>query len=179
MLRDAGAERPGKGVNMEGLCEHCEYGNRFIDLGKCPECDAGRIVGDLHTGEYFCSNLHRITSVAVDFCGKMNCCDAHIFREHKLLLTSELTREQLIYVSRFIDKTPVQIYKSLKEQSSFCANVDFYCVLKIGRYLYRNDVSFRVLPEMPLLYKFAACFPAYADDYEWVLEKYHKDQIAN
>ena len=153
------------------LCEHCEYGNRYIDLGKCPECDTGRIVGDLHTRAIFCSNLHRITAVAVDFCGKQNCMTGElVFRNYEITITSKLSREQLIAVGKIVEKTPVQIYKAIETDNSFCDNADFYQMLALGKYLYEHSISFQTVPEIPILYGFMVCFPNLAKDYSWVLE---------
>lgn len=157
---------------MYSLCEHCEYGNRFIDLGQCPECSTGRIVGDLHTRNIFCSDLHHISAVAVDFCGKQNCYDKTIFKDYEVIIISELSCEQLISIGKYIEQTPVHIYKTIKNGSSFCEKADFYKLLKIGRYLYENNISFRIEPEFPVLYKFKECFPNLADDYQWVFEMY-------
>ena len=162
---------------MISLCEHCEYGNRFIDLGKCPECDTGRIVGDLHTRDIFCSNLHHITTLAIDFYGKQNCYEGtEVFKDYKIIITSKLSREQLINIGKWIEKTPVQIYKSIKEQSSFCDEVDFYRLLKIGKYLHDCNISFQVVPEMSILYGFMECFPGLADEYAWALEYLYKNK---
>lgn len=163
---------------MNNLCKHCEYGNRFIDLGQCPECSTGRIVGDLHTRNIFCSNLHYITAVAVDFCGKQNCCDEVIFRNYEVIIVSDLSHKQLISIGKYIEKSPVQVYKAIKNSSSFFEQVDFYKLLKIGRYLYENNISFHIEPELSVLYNFTVCFPDLADDYQWVFELYrHKKKI--
>lgn len=156
---------------MEDVCDHCEYGNRFIDLGECPECHKGRIVGDLHTYGIFCSNLHAITSVAVDFCGKQHCINM-IYGDYNIILSPELSREQLISVSGFVNKSPVEIYKTVKSRSSFCDTIDFKKMLKIGKYLYSNNIDFQVIPSIPIINKLCYCFPVYNDDYKWVTEKY-------
>lgn len=157
---------------MNNLCKHCEYGNRFIDLGQCPECNTGRIVGDLHTRNIFCSNLHNISAIAVDFCGKQNCYDKVNLKEYEIIITSELPPKYILCVSKFINKTPVQIYKAIKEHFSICNKVNFYNMLKLCKYLYDKNITFQVLPEIPLLPKFSKCFPKHSDNYEWVLKKY-------
>ncbi len=155
---------------MNSLCRHCEYGNRFIDLGQCPECETGRIVGDLHTRNIFCSNLHNITAVAVDFCGTKNCYEKDVFKSYEIIVNSELSHEQLIAVSNFTEQTPVQIYKSIKNGLPFCEKMDFYKTLKIGKYLYENNIDFKIKPDFPILYKFSECFSNFADDYQWYLK---------
>lgn len=163
---------------MQSLCEHCEYGNRFIDLGKCPECETGRIVGDFHTRGIFCSNLHPITTIAVDFCGQRNCWNDTEYTDYEIIITSHLSREQLIAVGKLVEKTPVQIYKSIKEQSAFCEKLYFDNMLKIGKYLYSCKIAFRVVPEVPILYGLPECYPHLVNDYSWVLEL-HQQKTAN
>ena len=156
---------------MTNLCEHCEYGNRYIDLGKCPECETGRIVGDLHTRDIFCSNLHKITAIAIDFCGKQNCMASEIvFRNYKIIISSKLSQEQLIAVGKIVEKTPVQIYKAIKTNNSFCDEVHFCQMLELGKFLYERSISFHTIPKIPTLCKFMDCFSHLAKNYSWVLE---------
>jgi hypothetical protein len=159
------------GMIMISLCDHCEYGNRFIDLGQCPECETGRIVGDLHTRDIFCSNLHKITAVAISFCGRQNCHTGDaVFRNYEIIITSKLSYDQLIAVGNMVEKTPVQIYKAIKAHTSFCDQVYFFPMLKLGKFLHERNISFHTVPEIPILYEFVDCFPGLADDYSWVLE---------
>lgn len=164
---------------MNSICEHCEYGNRFIDLGQCPECQAGRIVGDLHTRDIFCSHLHQITTFAVDFCGKQNCYDMHIFTDYQVFIASALSYQQLVDIGKYTEKTPVQLYHSIKNGSPCCEKSSFFQILKICKYLYENEIKFKTEPDFPILYNFSECFPALAQDYEWVFEMLRKNEKAD
>ena len=155
------------------LCQHCEYGNRYIDLGLCPECKIGRIIGDCHTKALYCSTgLHHITTIGISFCGRKNCDYPIYYDKYEIVITSKLSIDQIQFITQFTDKTPLQIYKAIKQQIPCCENVYFHNMLKMGRFLYDNGISFQVSPELPVLTKFDECHPTLADDYRWVLQKH-------
>lgn len=154
---------------MKNICDHCEYGNRFIDLGECPECATGRIVGDLHTRNIFCSNLHKITALAVDFCGQKNCEMQDVFSNtYQMIITSEIPLEMIHKIGKQFDQTPVQILKSIKNHTSFTGDMDFYKMIKTGNILYKYHIPFKVVPDVPFMSRFPECFPDLRDDYGWV-----------
>lgn len=158
--------------HRKNICAHCEYKNRFIDLGLCPECKNGRIVGDLHTKAIFCSALHYITTIGIPFAGNRNCYSENAFGEYEFIIISEIHYEDLLFVSKHLGSTPVQIYKAIKEERPLGGKVYFYKALKIGKYLSEKNISFKTVPDILLMCNFAECFPDNADDYEWVLKKY-------
>ena len=98
----------------KNLCSHCEYGNRFTDLGACPECADGRVVGDFHTRGIFCSTGHRITSVAVDFCGKQNCENLTIWQEYTIRLCTLPDGKRLASAAKLLGMTRTQIFRMFK-----------------------------------------------------------------
>lgn len=156
---------------METMCSHCEYGNRFIDLGRCPECSNGRIVGDLFTRGIFCSNLHLITAVAVDFCKPQSCMSA-MQKYYEVVLLLPLNKEQMIALGKYLNKTPAQIYLTTKKSEPLSEKFSFKEMLLLGKYLTENQVPFKIIPDFPVLPKLCECFPHMANDYEWFFEKF-------
>ncbi len=157
------------GQTTADLCDNCEYGRRFVDLGECPECGKGRIVGDTHTRRIFCSELHPITAVAVDFCGKKNCEQFTLWQEYSIRLCPPFTGKQLDAASRFFDMPRSQIYLAAKTGTPIERCFSFVEMLTTGAGLAENGISFQTEPPFPILWHFADCFPALAENYLQIL----------
>ena len=165
---------------MTNLCEHCEYGSRFTDLGMCPECKIGRIIGDCHTKDIYCSTgSHRITTLGISFCGKKNCDISILWTDYEIIITSKLSLDQIRSITPLTTKRPLQIYKAIEQQTSFCDKVYFENMVKIARYLVDHDIHFQVIPEIPVFTKFDECNPHLADDYKWILENKSKKELSD
>lgn len=92
------------------------------------------------------------------------------FYEHDIVITLKLSADQIKSIAPFTDKTPLQIYKAIEQQTSCCEKVDFHNMIKIERNLYKHGIPFQVYPELPIMTKLDECRPNLSDDYKWVLE---------
>ncbi|WP_294406475.1 hypothetical protein [uncultured Ruminococcus sp.] len=155
---------------MDSLCEYCEYGNRYIDLGQCPECHTGKVIGDLYTREIFCSNHHKITSFAVDFSCTKKCEYEMLYKEYDIYIISKLSKEKMYVVSEYMDMTLTHIYTIIKNKLPLIKKVTFYNILEICEFLYDNSIPFRIEPEFSLLSKFKKCFPVLLKENKWLSE---------
>lgn len=156
----------------KNLCSHCEYGNRFTDLGACPECADGRVVGDFHTRGIFCSTGHRITSVAVDFCGKQNCENLTIWQEYTIRLCTLPDGKRLASAAKLLGMTRTQIFRMFKNGTPIEPDprmgMRFDRMLETAAQLAEQGIPFSVSPCFPDLPELEECFPKYAETYEFL-----------
>lgn len=157
------------GQTIPELCDNCEYGRRFLDLGQCPECSKGRIVGDTHTRRIFCSELHGITAVAIDFYGKKNCDPLILQQEYCIRICQPISAEHLNAAAHFLGISRSQMYLAAKSGTPIKCNASFTELISAGAELVKNGVAFQTEPPLPMLWRLADCFPALAEDYSQIV----------
>ena len=145
---------------MEDVCLNCEYGDRYLDFGECPDCHKGRLICDSHTSGLFCSTGHLIKSVAIPFLAKENCMDYLYSSKYEIICLDSVGTEKLRKIKNIleIDLTLTQIYLLLKNNKPLMENLYLEKAIKYSALLNMNAIKNKVVPDIPYMSKFEECF---------------------
>ena len=156
---------------MEDVCLNCEYGDRYLDFGECPDCHKGRLIGDSHTSGLRCSTGHLIKSVAIPFSANRNCWNyPYSSIEYKIICSESTDRHKLRKIRKILetDLTLTQIYLLLKNNKPLMENLYFEKAIKYSALLKMSGIKNKIVPCIPYMSKFSECFPKLSKYYDYL-----------
>ena len=141
-----------------------------MDLGECPDCHKGRIIGNSHTLDIKCSSGHLIKSVAVSFLAWRNCWDKVNSLKYEIICLKNTNTNDLRTIKKVLktDFTLTQIYLLLKNNKPLMENLYLEKAIKYSALLNMNAIKNKVVPDIPCMSKFSECFPKLSEYYDYL-----------